>query len=85
MGMENYSRFQQQAIKNFYNNRESIAYQRLGELVTELYLAEGKKRQKLWEQITGHLEKLSVPPDQIAHLTSSDKPELLAQFLSRKA
>ena len=39
-----YSKFQQKAIKNFYDNRESISIQRLGELVTDLYLAEGKSR-----------------------------------------
>ena len=36
-----YSKYQQKVIKNYYDNREAISVQRLGELVTELYLAEG--------------------------------------------
>ncbi len=84
MAMENYSRFQQQAIKNYYNNRESIAIQRVGELVTELYLAEGKKREKVWDNVAGHLAKMGIPPDRIAHLRAQDKPELVAKLLDSK-
>ncbi len=45
------SKYQQKIIKNYYDNREAISLQRLGELVTELYLAEGKARQKQWKNI----------------------------------
>ena len=43
MGMENYSKHQQSIIKRYYNNQDDIALQRAQELVTELYLTEGKK------------------------------------------
>ena len=36
------SKHQQKIIKNYYQNREAISLQRLSELVSELYLAEGK-------------------------------------------
>ena len=49
--MTNYSKYQQNIIKNYYENRDAIALQRVQELVTELYLSEGKKRQRHWEQI----------------------------------
>ncbi len=84
MGMENYSNYQQKCIKNYYNNRESIAFQRVGELVTELYLTEGKKREKVWDSIALHLKKMEVPPDRIAHLRAQDKPELVAKLLQAK-
>jgi hypothetical protein len=84
MGMENYSRFQQQCIKNYYNNRESIAIQRVGELVTELYLSTGKKREKVWDSLASHLSKMNVPPDRIANLRAQDKPELVAKLLESK-
>mgnify|MGYP006259288039 CR=1 FL=1 len=42
------SRYQEKIIKNYYQNRESIAIQRIQELITDLYLAEGKKREKVW-------------------------------------
>jgi hypothetical protein len=84
MPMENFSRHQQKIIKNYYDNRESIALQRVQELVTELYLAEGKKREKVWDQLAGHLGKMGIPPDRIAHLRAEDKPELVAKLAQEK-
>jgi hypothetical protein len=84
MGTENFSRYQQKVIKNYYDNRENIALQRAQELVTELYLTEGKKREKIWDQLAGHLQKLGIPPDRIAHLRGEDKPELVAKLIQEK-
>ena len=84
MPMENFSRHQQKIIKNYYDNRENIALQRVQELVTELYLAEGKKREKIWDQIAGHLQSMGVPPDRIAHLRAQDKAELVANLIQSK-
>ena len=75
------SKHQQKIIKNYYNNREAISLQRLSELVTELYLAEGKKRAKQWEYIVGALEKLKVPQDRIDHLIAKDNPALVAKLV----
>ena len=44
-----YSKHQQKLIKNYSENREAISLQRLSELVTELYLAEGKARERQWK------------------------------------
>ena len=77
------SRHQQRIIQNYYENRESIALQRLQELVTELYLTEGKKRQQHWKSAAAQLEKLGVPASQIEHLLEQDDPELLAQQVAR--
>ena len=46
-----HSKYQQRVIKNYYQNRGAISLQRLSELVTELYLSEGKKREQQWEYI----------------------------------
>ena len=35
------SSYQQKAISNYYKNRDAIMMQRLGELVTDLFLAHG--------------------------------------------
>lgn len=74
-----YSKFQQNAIKNFYENRETISLQRLGELVTDLYLAEGKGRAAKWKQITAALEKVGVPAKEIERLVKKDDAALLAK------
>ncbi len=81
---KNYSKYQQQIIKNYYRNRDDVAVQRLQELVTELYLAEGKKREKVWDSIELHLSKLDVKPERIQHLRKQNKPELLAEFVQSK-
>ena len=81
--MAEHSRYQQNVIKNYYENRENIALQRAQELVTELYLTEGKKREKNWERIEGHLQKLEVKQQTIDHLKSQDDPQLVAKLLER--
>lgn len=77
------SKFQQRVIKNYYDNRQAIALQRVQELVTELYLATGKKRARHWASLAGHLEKLGVKPPEIDHLVSQDNPELVAKLVER--
>lgn len=75
------SKHQQKIIKNYYENREAISLQRLSELVTELYLAEGKGRQKQWKNIASSLEKLKVPAARIEHLVKQDNPSLVAKLV----
>lgn len=84
MGMEDFSRHQQGIIKRFYDNRETIALQKLGELVTELYLAEGKERAKLWKQAEQALKGLKIPDERVKHIIAQDSPELLAQVISQR-
>lgn len=81
MGMDNFSRHQQSIIKRYYNNRDDIALQRAQELVTELYLNEGKKRIKVWDALVKNLEKVGIPATQIEHLRQSDNPELVVKTL----
>ena len=81
--MAKQSRHQQKIVQNYYRNRDAIALQRLQELVTELYLSEGKKRARHWKIARGHLEKLGVKPSQIDHLVEKDNPELVANLISR--
>ena len=79
--MSNYTRYQQNIIKRYYDNREGIALQRAQELVTELYLSQGKQREKHWKALAGHLESLGVKPSQIEHLIEQDNPELAAKLI----
>ena len=72
--MAEFSRYQQNVIKNYYDNRENIALQRAQELVTELYLTEGKKREKNWDRLVGHLQKLEVKQQTICLLYTSPSP-----------
>ena len=75
------SAYQQRVIKDYYKNRDALMLQRLGEMVTDLYLAQGKARARLWKRIVAALEKLEVPASRIQHLIDSDNPTLVADLL----
>lgn len=79
MGEKKRTAYQQGVIRNYYRNRDTIAIQRLSELVTDLYLAEGKGRERLWQRVAAALENLEVPKKQIEQLVCSDDPALLAR------
>jgi len=79
--MAELSKYQRQVIKNYYENLDTALVQRLGEQVTDLYLAEGKKRLKLWESIAKSLEKLEVPKSRIQRVVASDDARQLASLL----
>lgn len=75
------TKYQEKIIRNYYQNQDAIVLQRLGEQVTELYLAEGKARVKHWERVKSSLEKLKVPASRVEHIVKSDNPSLVAKLL----
>ena len=79
--MPDYSNYQKDVIKRYYDNRESIDQQRLSELCTNLFLTEGKKKQKLWEKAQEIMERLNVPPTRIDHVLKSADPAILAEVV----
>ncbi len=81
--MKKRTAYQDRAIRNYYQNRDDLMLQRLGELVTDLFLAEGKAKARLWNRAAEVLEKLKVPASEIQHLVASDNPTLLANVLEK--
>jgi hypothetical protein len=81
MGMDNYTKHQQGIIKRYYQNIDQITWQKLSDLVGDLYLAEGKKRDRLWQTAAKHMEKLEVPKERIANIVEKKDPELLARLV----
>lgn len=79
--MPDFTPYQQKIIKRYYDNQGTIQRQRLADLVSELYLAEGKKRERLWESAGAAMQKLGVPQSRIEHLRQQDKAELVAQLV----
>jgi hypothetical protein len=77
------SNYQDRIIRNYYQNRDEIMLQRLGELVTDLFLAEGQARARLWKRVAEVLTKLKVPKPEIQHLVRSQDPALVANVLKR--
>lgn len=77
----NYSPYQQKIIKRYYENSDSLGYQRLAELAGEIYLAEGKKLDRLWKQVEKGLDMVKISPERAAHLLSKRDPKLLADLV----
>ena len=76
---------QDKIIRNYYQHRDAIALQRAQELVTELFLANGKKRARFWEQLKPHLAALNIARETIEHVVQQDDPKLVAELLNKKA
>jgi len=76
-----YTPHQQKIIKRYYNNQDIIQQERLAELVGELYLAKGKKRQRAWEAAVAAMQKLGVSQSRIDHLVKKDDPTLVAEVV----
>jgi hypothetical protein len=81
MAQRDYTPYQEKIIRRYYASQDTALRQRLAELVGELYLTEGKKRQKAWASAASAMQKLGVPQSRIDHLLKEDKPELLAQLV----
>jgi hypothetical protein len=81
MGMENYSRHQQGIIKRYYQNFDAIQAQKLADLVAELFLADGKKKEKLWASAVTAMQKLEVPQSRIDQIAGKKDVTLLANLV----
>jgi hypothetical protein len=81
MSQKDFTPHQQKIIQRYYDNQDVIQLQRLAELVGELYLSEGKKRQRLWTNVIGAMQRLGVPQSRIDHLRQQDNPALVAQVV----
>jgi hypothetical protein len=79
--MADHTPYQRKIIDRYYKNFDAIKCQRLSELATELYLAEGKKLDRLWSQVEISLRKLEIPEPRIAELIRKREPVLLVEIL----
>jgi hypothetical protein len=79
--MPEYTPYQQKIIKRYYDNQDTISRQRLAELVSELYLAQGKKRQRAWEGAVAAMQKLGVPQARIDQIVAANNPALVAEVV----
>ena len=81
MSKQDFTANQQKIIKRYYDNIDTIALQRLSDLVGELYLTEGKKKEKAWQSVLGAMEKLEVPKSRIEHLMKQRNALLVADLV----
>ncbi len=78
--MPDYSRHQKGIIQRYYDNREKIMLERLGTIVTELFLVESdKRREALWKRAKKAMDGLKVPPKLAEHILNGRDAEILAR------
>ena len=82
MAKNDYSQYQKDVISGYYHNLDTIMLGKLGELVTELYLADTQAKQnRLWQRANKAMIKLKVPPAIIDHIMEKKDVEVLAKNL----
>jgi hypothetical protein len=82
MAKNDYSPYQKDVISGYYHNLDTIMLDKLGELVTELYLADTQAKQnRLWQRANKAMVKLKVPPAIIDHIMEKKDVEVLAKNL----
>ena len=74
--------YQEGIIRRYYKNRQDLSFQKIEELVADIYLADNDRaRLRLWKRVEKALVNMKVPPGAIEHIISKRDPETLAQNL----
>jgi hypothetical protein len=82
MAKNEFSQYQKAVISGYYDNLDIIMLQKLGELVSDLYLADTQAKQnRLWQRAHKAMVKLKVPPAIIDHIMQKKDVEILAKNL----
>ncbi|MCS7168134.1 MAG: hypothetical protein RMI91_03610 [Gemmatales bacterium] len=76
-----YTPYQLKVIRRYYENLPNTLFQRLEELVGDIYLAEGKKLERLWTRARQVLTQLGIPEPRIEYIVSRRDPKLLAEVV----
>jgi len=77
-----YTAYQQNLLKRYYENLDVLMLQKLQELVTEIYLANSEtRRNRLWERVEKAMTKLQVPSSIASHIIQQRSVEILASNL----
>lgn len=78
-----YTPYQQKVIKNFYENKDLRLVQKMGELVSNMYLEKSEKRlESGWKKIEKILTDLKVYSNEIEYLTKDKNLSLITKKLA---
>jgi hypothetical protein len=82
MNEKGYTKYQQKAIRNFYDNNDLRLVQKLGELVSNLYLETSEKKKETgWKKIEKMLTDLKVHPGEVEFLTKEKNLSVISKKL----
>ena len=84
MVKEDYTRHQQGIIKRFYEHRDTIALQKLGEIVSNLYVETNEKKiATAWRAAEKHLLACGVTQHEAGNVVKDRDLGALAKILQR--
>ena len=79
--MAEYSKFQQKVIKRYYENKDDISTQKLGEIVSELYLETSPaKVKRLWSSAETALLNLGANKARVEKIIAEKNLQALAKL-----
>ena len=86
-GGREYSSYQRKVINRYYDNQDTILATRLGEIVTDIALAQNdqKKLDRLWKRAEQALSKTNLKPESWKNIVQNRDPKQLAQLLAKLA
>jgi hypothetical protein len=77
------SRYQQGIVKRYYEHMDAATSQKLAELVSEIYLADGENAaSKLWKSAATALAKTPAEPEKVAKIVASRDVKALAALVA---
>ncbi len=77
-----YTQYQKKVIKSFYDNKDTRLVQKLGELVSNLYLETNEKRIETgWKKIKKMLTDINVLPGVVEYLTKDKNLSMISKKL----
>jgi hypothetical protein len=83
---QDFTPYQRKIVDRYYEHKDTIMAQKLGELVSELYLcADPAKAQRLWDSARTALRNMGVPPSRIETLMTKRSAEALAEVVNEVA
>jgi hypothetical protein len=78
-----YTDYQKAVISGYQNNLDTIMLNKLGELVSDLYLADTpKKQERLWERVQKAMTNLKIPQPVADHIMQKHDVKILAQNIN---
>jgi len=80
------SEYQQGVVKRYYENRDTLAVQNLGEIVSDLYLCkDAKKAARLWERVAKALQHTDAHPAAVQQVLRKKDVGSLSQLITELA
>ena len=82
--MPDYTPYQRGIIRRYYEHRDDLTVQKLGELVSQLYVAESEKeRDRLWKRVQAALTHAELPKAEVQRILERRDVAALAKALEK--